>query len=370
MSSDKTIYDELIPFFGNAKDQRVRLYLHTFLHSDLDTQSCRFLQHSKIWEDKGGNLTNTRGGILYKLDNNVEPDDKTTNNNNNAIDPEWLIFVEDVARRLTEDGKTPSRVPGMRGSFIPPETGKTFGEDSEPVKVLNNLVKGGVRLSFGKLSTKTLIDFLMVFIDQVNGINKPLDVKTLKEVKSIKFLDYGDLIDVFIYQLNSCATTFRIRGGRDEVDIPLLNAVINHNPFNKYKGRETFTYKIGKDVALAILTETKEEKITVSPSGSKFLDSLEMDSTTPSFEYYRKPSDPSKLYTKDKFLELITTEFYESSKYLNKSNNDTIINYNKLLIQYFKHIIINNKLIKFNSGINYDEGNLIIDMIKKYEFWD
>jgi hypothetical protein len=296
MSSDKTIYDELIPFFGNAKDQRVRLYLHTFLHDNLDTQSCRFLQHSNIWDDKGGDLADPAGGLVLKLDHTLNPDNKTTNNNINSIDPEWVMFFYDVGNRLIEDGSTMSSIPG-RGR-VPAGTGKTFSEGSEPVKVLQNLIKGGVSFKYGSTDKRKVLTFLNQFIDLVNGV-RPRDLLTLPEIKSIKFLDVDYLVNLFLRQVNECSFTneTRPRLGFTQAQFEF---VVAHLPYQKYKGRETFTYKLGKDVALAVLTETKEENITVSPSGSKFLDSLEMDSTALTYEYYRKPSDPSKLYTKDK----------------------------------------------------------------------
>jgi predicted O-methyltransferase YrrM len=60
------------------------------------------------------------------------------------------------------------------------------------------------------------------------------------------------------------------------------------------------------------------------------------------------------------FLELIIPQF--------KYNNKIPINYIKAMIQYFKKIIIKDKLIKISSNINTKEGEQISNIINKYNY--
>lgn len=66
------------------------------------------------------------------------------------------------------------------------------------------------------------------------------------------------------------------------------------------------------------------------------------------------------------FLELIMNEIISSFKYLNKFNDNIMIDYIKSLIQYFKRILIKDKLVKISSNINTNEGQQMYNIINKY----
>jgi predicted O-methyltransferase YrrM len=71
----------------------------------------------------------------------------------------------------------------------------------------------------------------------------------------------------------------------------------------------------------------------------------------------------------DEFLDYIKNEILNSAKSLDVEHfNEILINYNISLIDNFKKIYVNNKLIKTSSAINGTEGHQIIDIIKNNNF--
>ena len=66
------------------------------------------------------------------------------------------------------------------------------------------------------------------------------------------------------------------------------------------------------------------------------------------------------------FLELIMNEIISSFKYVNKFNDNIMIDYIKSLVQYFKRILIKDKLVKISSNINTNEGQQMYNIINKY----
>ena len=69
----------------------------------------------------------------------------------------------------------------------------------------------------------------------------------------------------------------------------------------------------------------------------------------------------------DKFLKYIMDDIILSFKYLNYDTTKLMIEYNKSMIETFKRITINNKLIKISSAINYNEATYLSNIIKKYK---
>jgi len=326
MSNDKSIYDELIPFFGNADDQRVRLFLYTMLHKNLNLQSCRFLQHSSVWDAKPDMSP------ILKLDNTIDPDNKTSNNNNdNNTDPEWYIFSKDLVTRLVEKEDRTISTPGKIQQRITKHEGKQYDINSIEVKILNSMrTQSG--LSHAKVRFHDIFTFLTYFVSHINTIKindylaQP-NVLTL-EITSFKFNNYKDLTLQMLNLFDSCSNQAIIRYDAysyNQINLKEYETIVAMNEYKKYINRTTFSYKIGKHVAFSMLEEAKDEPIHISPSGSKFLDSLDMDTSIPKYEYYRKSDDPSKLYTKDKDGKEIDVS-KNSNKFWEEAKNETNCN--------------------------------------------
>jgi len=71
----------------------------------------------------------------------------------------------------------------------------------------------------------------------------------------------------------------------------------------------------------------------------------------------------------DEFLDKVKSEIINSINYYSPEKlNKLLVAYNFSIIQNFKKIYINNQLIKTSSGINFNEGTSIINIINKYNF--
>lgn len=191
MSSDNSIYDELVPLFEDKDDHRVRLFLY-------------------IWFRPFFNFK--PNPVINDIDQN-----------------EWEAFVFQFSDRLKNQPVNKSIYERVKNKVFP---GTTIPLRNK----LNTLMSN----DHGSWKTK----------DEIwNELNK-------------------------VKPLNDPST----------------------GPKNGTYGK-VFSYKIDDEFARIMLAEAKEEPVIVSVSGSKFIDSLEMPSSNQ--KYYRKSSDPSKLYTKD-----------------------------------------------------------------------